>query len=1147
MASPAGTIDRAAGTFGRSVFAFTLASVGAVLLFWAAAGAAQAATSYSYQGESGNGSLGVAPTDAAVDDGTGNLLVVDAPNNRVVVFESTQPGASIIATFGEGEFSSPYGIAIDQSNGDVYVSDAGNDRIVRYTSVGGTPPTYTLDGTYSSPAKGTGAEEVGNFASTLAMDPANGDLLIADTGNLRVERFDSSGAFVDSFDGSDSDAGAFTSLLDISTGPDSAIYLIANGSVEPELGFVSGSVVDEFADDGTFIETLAPGQLDNARAIGYDAHLDNVLVTSGGSFIEGRNIALRAIHEGQLIGSYEIPTPQEASIAVSVAVPGTGLAPLSVLTSQTVPLAFGIATVLSVKSIGVDVTLSTPSAIGGSEAHLSGTVDPHGDSGSAHFEYRRVGINDWTSTPDQPVAGEGPQPVEENLTGLLANQLYEARLSANVSGFTETSEPQQFKTISVAPAATTGEAVEIGATAATLTGRVNPNGTATTWFFEYGPTEAYGARIPLISAPAGSGQELLGFSRQISELVAGTTYHFRIVAENSAGATEGADETFVAGSVSPEGRGYELVSGNLHGAAIDQQFGALALSAGMSFSAKPVASEAQASPYNPRLFSKRGANDWEPAAYVDPPIMQNGRRVFNTTLGISDDGNWALVVSNKKLTPDAEEGQQVGNLYMKDLRSGDLDLVGTSPFGLFDLTNAGADPQPFFAGASNFDWVVFEAPPLLEGVTSNAIYRWSRDDGLEVMSTLPGGNVPTAPTLTTEYNLIVKRYVSADGSSLEFGLLANHPLGPVYVRAGDETIPISVSELNGELKNGFPFGISADGRYAFFTAEGQLTSDAAESQRSMYRYDLETDTLEYVDEIYGDNNSFNFNANVYDISADGTSLAYKAAVPGNPNDGRLSVWHEGEVQTLAQVGGTEAFWTAQFSPDGRYFAYSDAAAPFVGASPPDIYGDVYLYDLETTNLSCASCDGDDPTDSSYLPLGEKIINNRLPQVVDDNGRVFFGSEDNLVPGDSNGELDVYVFQAGRLSLISPGTEAFPALLMDISKDGRDVYFSTPQSLVLRDVDAEVDIYDARVGGGLPAQNILPPPLCSGEACQGLGTDSPATPGVGSEVITGTAAKAKPKKHGCKKGKVRRKGRCVKPKAKRPKAQGPRSHRSRGSR
>jgi len=1141
-ASAAGSIHL---SLGRSAFALALASVAACLLIWAAAVPAQAATTYSYQGESGNGTLGEAPTDAAVDDTTGYLLVVDSSNDRVVVFESTQPGASVVTTFGGGELSDPYGIAVDPS-GDVYVSDAGNDRIVRYTSDGLPTPTYTLDGTYTSPAKGTGAEEVGNFASTLAIDPVNGDLLIADKGTLRVERFDSSGAFVDSFDGADSDAGAFTNLLDITTGPDSSIYLIANGTVEPEWGTVSGSVVDEFAADGTFVEALAPGQLENARAIGYDAHLDNVLVTNGGSFLEGRNIFLRAVHSGQLIGSFEMPTAQECSLAVGVAVPSDPSAPLSILTTRDVPLGCGVASLLSAKGIGVDLTFSPPSAVTGTGAHLSGTVDPHGESGAAHFEYRRVGASDWTTNPDQGVSGEGPQPVEEDLTGLLANESYEARLSANVSGFGQTSAPQQFKTLTVAPTAVTLKATEIEATTATLTGSVNPNGAATTWFFEYGATEAYGARIPLISAPAGNGHEPLGFSREISGLVAGTTYHFRIVAENSVGATQGADGSFVAGSVTPEGRVFELVSGDLHGAAVDPQFGALALSGGMSFSAKPVASGAQSSPYNPRLLSRRGSTDWEPAIYVDPPFRENGDRVFNTTLGISDDGNWALVVSNRKLTPDAEEGQKVGNLYMKDLRSGVLDLVGTAPFGLVTLTNAGARAQPFLAGAPDFSWVVFQAPPLLGGVTSEAIYRWSRDNGLEVMSTLPGGSIPTAATLLVENNTSTKRYVSADGSSLEFGLLADHPYGPIYVRAGDETIPISISELDGELKNGFPFGISADGRYAFFTAEGQLTPDANVSQRSMYRYDLETDTLEYVDRIFGDP-SFSFNAGVYDISADGTSIAYKAEIAENFGEARLAIWHEGEIENLADTGAVEGFWSAQFSPNGRYFAYSDALSPFTGVSPPDVYGDVYLYDLETTDLSCASCIDGNPTDSSYLPLGEKIINNRLPQVVDDSGRVFFGSEDRLAPGDSNSEPDVYVFQAGRLSLISPGTGAFPALLMDISKDGRDVYFSTPQSLVLSDVDGEVDIYDARVGGGLPAQNILPPPLCSGEACQGPATDSPATPGVGSEATTGTAAKAKPKKHGCKKPKVRKKGRCVKPKGNRPKAQSSSSHRSGGNR
>ncbi|HET7507106.1 MAG TPA: NHL repeat-containing protein, partial [Solirubrobacterales bacterium] len=172
---------------------------------------AQATNSFVSAGEITAGEL-ASPARIAVDEASGDVLVIDTARNRVDVFDSSGPGAGLLTTFGESELSGPYGIAIDQSNGDVYVTDAGNELIRRYSTDGAPTPTYTLDAGYAGPAAGTGAGEVGSFSSAIAVDPTNGDLLVADRGNDRVSRFDSSGAFVASFDGSDSPDGAFTYL-----------------------------------------------------------------------------------------------------------------------------------------------------------------------------------------------------------------------------------------------------------------------------------------------------------------------------------------------------------------------------------------------------------------------------------------------------------------------------------------------------------------------------------------------------------------------------------------------------------------------------------------------------------------------------------------------------------------------------------------------------------------------------------------------------------------------------------------------------------------------------------------------------------------------------------------------------------------------
>lgn len=96
-----------------------------------------------------------------------------------------------------------------------------------------------------------------------------------------------------------------------------------------------------------------------------------------------------------------------------------------------------------------------------------------------------------------------------------------------------------------APLATTTAATSVTATAATLNGTVNPNGLATTYYFQWGTTTSYGTNTT--SASAGSGTSTLSFSEPITGLITGTTYHFRIVATNADGTTYGSDMSFSPG------------------------------------------------------------------------------------------------------------------------------------------------------------------------------------------------------------------------------------------------------------------------------------------------------------------------------------------------------------------------------------------------------------------------------------------------------------------------------------------------------------------------------------------------------------------------------------------------------------------------
>jgi phosphodiesterase/alkaline phosphatase D-like protein len=97
-----------------------------------------------------------------------------------------------------------------------------------------------------------------------------------------------------------------------------------------------------------------------------------------------------------------------------------------------------------------------------------------------------------------------------------------------------------------APSATTGPVTTVGPTSATVSGSVNPNGAATTWYVEYGTSTSYGTKTA--SASAGSGTSAVAVSPTLSSLKAGTTYHYRVVATSSAGTARGADGLFTTSS-----------------------------------------------------------------------------------------------------------------------------------------------------------------------------------------------------------------------------------------------------------------------------------------------------------------------------------------------------------------------------------------------------------------------------------------------------------------------------------------------------------------------------------------------------------------------------------------------------------------------
>jgi hypothetical protein len=672
----------------------------------------------------------------------------------------------------------------------------------------------------------------------------------------------------------------------------------------------------------------------------------------------------------------------------------------------------------------------------------------------------------------------------------------------------------------------------VTASSGNLRAEIDPGGLNTTYRFEYLSETAFekggwaGADLapPSGAAPFGSTPAPPVFQR-LEHLLPATAYRYRPVAGNSAGTVVGPEHVLTTEETSlafrlPDARAWELVSpldkaggaiaapGSLFGGGEIQAAsggGALTYGSASSFGG------AQGAPPGSQYLSRRDAGGWS-TENISTPLQSNTYgdhpdgvpyRLFAPGLGagLLFGGQPCRGVPGCPTPAPALPGSGAPGAYATYyLRDGAtyLSLLDDA-----DLAHSAVSPEHFAvslaAASADLSTVVLSSCAALTSAATEVaagpgecvdaernLYRW-RGGALELINLLPAASTGT-PGARVAAPIGA---VSEDGSRIYF---SDPEDGLLYLReAGGPTKPVEEA-LPGQAT----FQVaSADGSLAFLLVSGHL-----------YRYRAATNSA-------ADITPAGAVAGVLGASADGDRVYFQDA------DG-LELWDEGSTRLVAAGADASlpsdhppAIATVRVSADGRQLAFLSAAE--LGGNDnldadtgaPDT--ELYLYDAGGAGrLICASCNptGERPRGSASVPGAE--VNGTTtayrPRALSADGRrLVFDSADRLVVADTNSRVDVYQWEAagegtctrvpGCVNLVSSGRGDGGASFLDASADGNDVFFLTDESLVPRD-PGSIDVYDARVGGGLPEPQG--PIACVGDACQAL-PNAPEDPTPGTLV------------------------------------------------
>lgn len=193
-------------------------------------------------------------------------------------------------------------------------------------------------------------------------------------------------------------------------------------------------------------------------------------------------------------------------------------------------------------STGTPPVPSTGAALvsAGGTVTFAGVVQPNGVPTSWWFEYG-TSTGYGTRTPTRSAgSGSAATTVAESVTNAPAGSLLHYRLVVSSDAGTSAGKDASVR-VGAQPAALTGATAAVTAGGGTVTGMVTPNGLATTWWFDYGPTQSYGSHTSPVVASGGAAEVRALITGQRE----GAVVHYRLVARNAAGTSTGADRAFL--------------------------------------------------------------------------------------------------------------------------------------------------------------------------------------------------------------------------------------------------------------------------------------------------------------------------------------------------------------------------------------------------------------------------------------------------------------------------------------------------------------------------------------------------------------------------------------------------------------------------